>query len=162
MRRKDREVTDIKGIEEILLQCKTCHVAMVDDGAPYVVPLSYGYKLFDGNVLELYFHSALVGRKINVMKSNSKVCFEMSDEGEMILSENPGKCGYYYASVIGFGEAVFIEDTDEKCEALAVMFKHQTGRDVRLNAEQANTVCVFKIVSTDFTGKRNTKPGSAD
>ena len=36
MRRKDREVTDIKGVEEILLLCKTCHVAMVDDGAPYV------------------------------------------------------------------------------------------------------------------------------
>jgi len=41
MRRKDREITDINGIEEILLQCKTCHVAMVDDGTPYVVPLSY-------------------------------------------------------------------------------------------------------------------------
>jgi nitroimidazol reductase NimA-like FMN-containing flavoprotein (pyridoxamine 5'-phosphate oxidase superfamily) len=40
MRRKDREVTDIFGIEEILLQCKTCHVAMVDEGLPYVVPLS--------------------------------------------------------------------------------------------------------------------------
>jgi len=40
MRRKDREVTDINEIEEILNQCKTCHVAMVDSGAPCVVPLS--------------------------------------------------------------------------------------------------------------------------
>jgi nitroimidazol reductase NimA-like FMN-containing flavoprotein (pyridoxamine 5'-phosphate oxidase superfamily) len=45
MIRKDREVTDINSIEEILKQCKTCHVAMVDDGLPYVVPLSYGYKI---------------------------------------------------------------------------------------------------------------------
>jgi len=40
MRRKDKEVTCIGGIEEILLKCKTCHVAMIDDGLPYVVPLS--------------------------------------------------------------------------------------------------------------------------
>ena len=43
MRRKEREVTEINEIEKILLQCKTCHVAMVDDGMPYVVPLSYFY-----------------------------------------------------------------------------------------------------------------------
>jgi nitroimidazol reductase NimA-like FMN-containing flavoprotein (pyridoxamine 5'-phosphate oxidase superfamily) len=29
IRRKDREVTNIVEIEKILLQCKTCHVAMV-------------------------------------------------------------------------------------------------------------------------------------
>ena len=38
MRRKDREVTNINEIEKILFQCKTCHVAMVKDGTPYVVP----------------------------------------------------------------------------------------------------------------------------
>jgi len=154
MRRKDREITDINGIEEILLQCKTCHVAMVDDGAPYVVPLSYGYRILGGNTLELYFHSALEGRKLDILKRCNKVCFEMSYEGVPIHSENPCSSGYYFASVIGFGEAVFIDDLNEKCSALSVMFKHQAGRDVAFSEEQAKNVCVFKIVSTDFTGKK--------
>jgi len=155
MRRKDREVTDVNGIEEILLQCKTCHVAMVDHGIPYVVPLNYGYKILDGNVLELYFHSAFRGRKIDALKRNNRVCFEMSYEGEPIHSEIACNSGYYFASVIGFGDAVFIEDSDEKCSALSIMFNHQAGRDVAFTADQAKNVCVFKIVSTDFTGKKN-------
>ena len=158
MRRKDREITDIDGIEEILLQCKTCHIAMIDGDAPYVVPLSYGYRFLGGGMLELYFHSAHEGKKIDILKRNSKVCFEISYEGEPVFSENPCNSGYYFASVIGFGEAVFIDTAKEKCEALSVMFKRQTGRDTLFTAEQAESVCVFKIVSTNFTGKKKPRP----
>ena len=158
MRRKDREITDIIDIEEILLRCKTCHVAMVDGDAPYVVPLSYGYKLLDGCTLELYFHSALEGRKLDVLKRNSKVCFELSYEGEPVHAETPCDSGYFFASVIGFGEAVFLEDVDEKCNALSVMVKHQMGKDVTFANAQAKNVCVFKIVSTDYTGKKKPRP----
>ena len=157
MRRKDREVTDIKEIEEILLQCRTCHVAMVDDGMPYVVPLSYGYQILDGNVLELYFHSATEGKKLNILRKNSKVCFEMTYEEAPFLADIPCKSGVYFASVIGYGNAVFIDDADEKCEALSIMFQHQTGKNVIFTAEQTENVCVFKIVSSDFTGKRKQK-----
>ncbi|MDP4094583.1 MAG: pyridoxamine 5'-phosphate oxidase family protein, partial [Bacillota bacterium] len=38
MRRKDREVSDINEIENIIEKCKVCHLAMVDKGLPYVVP----------------------------------------------------------------------------------------------------------------------------
>ena len=154
MRRKDREVTDIKGIEEILSMCKTCHVAMVDDGKPYIVPLSYGYRIIDGSVLELFFHSAFEGRKLDILRKDANVCFEISYEGEPVNSEDPCNAGYYYASLIGFGTVEFIEDSvEQKCEALSIMFKQQTDRDVQFNDAQAGTVCVFKIVSTDFTGK---------
>ena len=154
MRRNDREVTDIGGIEEILKMCKICRLAMVDDGMPYVVPLNFGYTILDGNVLELYFHSALEGRKLDVLRRNNKVCAEISHEGEPLYAEVPCKSGTYYSSVIGFGEATIIEDVDEKCKALAVLFKHQADREVTFTAEQAATVCVFKVVSTDFTGKQ--------
>ena len=158
MRRKDREITDIDGIEEILLQCKTYHVAMIDGDTPYLVPLSYGYKFLDDGVLELYFHSALEGRKLDVLKRNNKVCFEISSEGEPVHSETPCNSGYYFSSVIGFGEAVFIDDAKEKCKALSVMFKHQSSKDTIITAEQAEGVCVFKIVSADFTGKKKPRP----
>lgn len=54
LRRKDREVKDIEDINNIIKECKTCHIAMVDDGMPYVIPLSFGYEIID-DVLSLYF-----------------------------------------------------------------------------------------------------------
>ena len=158
MRRKDREVTDINGIEEILRRCKTCHVAMIDGGSPYVVPLSYGYRILTDNVLELYFHSALQGKKLDVLKSNNAVCFEMAHEGEPVQSDTPCNSGYYYSSIIGFGQVVFIEEVAEKCKALSFMFSHQFGSEVIFTDEQAQSVCVFKVVSKDFTGKKKPRP----
>ena len=160
MRRKDREIKNIKEIEEILLSCKTCHVAMVDDGAPYIVPLSYGYKICDDKRLELYFHSALTGKKLDILKKNNQVCFEIAYEGEPIITDNPCNSGYYFASIIGYGEVVFIDDVDNKCEALSILFKHQSGKDVVFTAAQTGNICVYKINSSCFTGKRKSKPTS--
>ena len=157
MRTKDREITNITDIKEILDSCKTCHVAMVDKGEPYLVPLSYGYWL-EGNTLTLYFHSAKEGRKLDVWHVNNKVCFEICREGEPVHAETPCNSGYYYSSLIGRGEVVFIEDSQEKSRALGLMFEHQTGKKVDFSVQQTQTVCVFKITAADFTGKRKAKP----
>jgi len=158
MRRKDREVKGWEGIEDIILRCRTCHLAMVDGGMPYVVPLSFGYRLMGGGTLELYFHSAREGRKMDILRRDNRVCFALSDEGAPLFADTPCDSGYYYSSVIGNGEAVFIDDPVEKCEALSFMFRHQSGRDVVFTPEQADAVCVYKVVSTDFTGKRKLGP----
>ena len=157
MRRSDREVKDRKGIEEILLKCRTCHVAMVDDGSPYIVPLSYGYKFTETGVLELYFHSALDGKKLDILRKNNKVCFEISDDGEPVSSESPCNRGYYYSSIIGFGEVVFITDPEEKCKSLSMIVMHHAKISIEYNESQAENVCVYKIVSSDFSGKKKTK-----
>lgn len=157
MRRKDREVSSREDIAQIMDMCKTCHLAMIDGDRPYIVPLSYGYSFTDAGVLELYFHSALEGKKLDVLRKNNKVCFELSREGELTGGEDSCNYGYYYASVIGQGEVVFLSDTGDKCSALSVLFRHQTGRDAEFNEKQVQNVCVFKIVSADYTGKMKRK-----
>ena len=157
MRRTDREVRDISEMEGILRQCKTCHVAMVDAGRSYVVPLSFGYRL-EGGALTLYFHSAHEGRKLDILRQGPEVCFEISREGEPATPETPCNSGYYYASVIGTGSAVFLDDVNEKCAALSAIVRHQSGSEAAFTRAQADTVCVFQIVSTEFTGKRKAKP----
>ena len=57
MRRKDREVSNLEEIKSIIEKCKVCHLAMVDKGLPYVIPLNFGYKIED-NLLVLFIHSA--------------------------------------------------------------------------------------------------------
>lgn len=158
MRRKDREVTDIEQIKEILNNCKTCRLAMVDEGMPYVIPLSYGYEVKE-ETLTLYFHSAKAGRKIDILHKNNAVCFEISLEGKPIYAEKtPCNSGYYFSSVHGFGNAVFLDDVNEKCDALTCLMKQQSNIDVSFTPEQTDKVCVFKVVSVGFTGKRKLCP----
>ena len=159
MRRKDREVTDLEGIRSIVGRCKTCHVAMLDGETPYVLPLSFGYELRDG-VLTLYFHSAKAGRKLDVLRRNNRVGFSMCREGEPVLGENPCNSGYYYESVLGLGTVAFVDDATEKCCALSLLMERQAGRRIAFTQAQADTVCVFKIVSTDFSGKRKPRPAA--
>jgi len=157
MRRKDREVSNMEDIRGIIEKCKVCHLAMADRGLPYVVPLSFGYKI-DGDVLTLYFHSAKTGHKIDILRDNSAVCFEMACECKLGLVENPCNSGYFYESVLGFGQAGFVENDDEKCEALTLLMKQQANQDFVFTIQQADTVCVFKVISSDFTGKRKPQP----
>ena len=157
MRRKDREVTDTETIEEIIKACKTCHLAMVDEGKPYVVPLNFGYEL-DTDKLTLYFHSAKEGKKLDILHKNSSICFDIASEGMPIHAESPCNCGYYFSSIIGMGTVEFIEDTKEKCKALSLLMKHQADRDVEFNEAQVNSVCVYKVSTSDYSGKKKQMP----
>ena len=44
MRRKDREVTDLNQIFDIVSRCSVAHVGMTEHGKPYVVALNFGYE----------------------------------------------------------------------------------------------------------------------
>lgn len=156
MRRKDREIIDVNKIVSVLDMCKTASVAMADKGMPYVVPLSYGYELKD-NTLVLFFHCAKEGRKLDILKNNNNVCFTIFNEGEPVQAETPCNSGYYYTSIIGNGNVEFIEDAADKRYALSKMFEHQSGKCIEFTETQADTVCVFKIVANNYTGKQKAK-----
>lgn len=154
MRRNDREVKAINDIIEIIEMCKTCHVAMIDGDIPYVLPLSFGYEFID-DALILYFHSAKEGRKIDILNRNNKVCYEMCFEGDTVfVKDTPCKSGCFYSSIVGTGKVEFISDVQEKCHGLSLLMERQTNASVEFNQNQANSVCVFKIISKDFIGKR--------
>ena len=173
MRRKDREVLGDENIAKIIEQCTTVHVAMTDDAdasIPYVIPLSFGYNLNSG-VLELYFHCAHVGKKLDCIRKNPNVAFSMCIENRIeIHEETYCKSGRFYASVVGQGKAEIVEDIAEKCRGLSLLMERQAAGSAQhpnfahstqstsphkfeFTPEQAATVTVFKITSTSFTGK---------
>ena len=170
MRRKDREVLGDENIVKIIEQCTTCHIAMVDDadaGMPYVIPMSFGYSLKDG-ALELYFHCAHVGKKLDCIRKNPNVAFSMCIENRIEIHEDVYcKSGRFYASVVGQGKAEIVEDSAEKCRGLSLLMERQAAGASQLmhaaphkfefTPAQAAAVTVFKITSTNFTGKA--KPG---
>lgn len=152
MRRKDREVTDMNELIKIIDQCKVCRIAMEDKDGLYIVPMNFGYT-YEDNQLVLYFHSAMEGRKITALKDNYDVCIEMDCEHRLITGVEACQYSYAYKSIIGNGEALFIDDVVEKKTAMSILMKHQTGKDFSLDDRMVKGVSVFKIIVHSFTGK---------
>ena len=84
MRRKDREITDFNEIIEIIKKCDVCRIAMNDGDFPYMVPLNFGLDIQDGQAY-LYFHAALEGKKLDLLKKDNRVTFEMDCGHNFIL-----------------------------------------------------------------------------
>ncbi len=127
MRRKDREITDNTTIDSFIQKCHCIRLGLVDSGKAYVVPLNFGFTHNDDKRV-FYFHGAKEGKKINLMKDNPHVSFEM-DTG-YTLTEGPNACDYActFQSIMGEGKASFIEDFDEKRAALNEIMKKETGK----------------------------------
>lgn len=151
MRRKDKEVTDKKIIDKILSESEFCRIAIHDDEYPYLVPLNYGLK---DNAL--YFHSAAEGKKIDLLKKNSKVCFEIEHTAETVLGEQPGKSTTKYLTVIGFGNIEFITDAEEKKKGLDIIMSHY-GRteNNEYNESHVKSVVILKLTIAEITAKKS-------
>ncbi len=152
MRRKDREVTEISELIQIIDKCKVCRIAMQDKDGLYIVPMNFGYT-FENNQLVLYFHTANNGRKIDALKENNDVCFEMDCEHSLITADIPCKYGYSFKSIIGNGKAVFANDVKEKKSALFEIMKHQTEQEFSFDDGMVNRASVFKIIVHNYSGK---------
>ncbi len=150
MRRKDRELTNLAEIEEILKKAFVCHLGLTDGFMPYVVPMNYGYE--EGHI---YLHGAAKGKKIDLIKKNNQVCFEMETFDSKIIKEAEEPCdwGTVFRSVIGFGTATILEDKDEKTKALNVILKPHDGRTFSFPDKMLEATAVIDITITEMTGK---------
>ncbi len=153
MRRKDRQITEIESIRAILDKAKVLHLAMIDGARPYVVPMNYGYALADGR-LTLYLHGAKEGRKLDVLQQNDRVAFVLeTDVSPVSGGDIPCKYGEAYASVMGEGTAVLLDDPVQKIEALQILMKTQTGREFAFTPAMAESVAVIRVNVDSFTAK---------
>lgn len=150
MRRKEREITDRAAIDEILGRATICRLGLADDGEPYVVPLCFGY---DGEAL--FFHSATSGRKIDMIGRNSRVCFEVDVDQEIV--EAAEACGWTmkYRSVIGFGRARFIDDPVEREEGLHTLMRHYSDEAFTMARGAMAKTLVIKVEIESMTGKES-------
>ena len=151
MRQKNREIKDINKIAEVIDACEVCRIAINGGEYPYIVPLNFGYEM--GEKLVLYFHSALEGMKIDLIKKNNKVSFEMDTAHELYSEESRGYCTFRYKSVIGTGEIYFIEDEEEKENALQKIMDHYHMEDFPWSRAAMPRTLVYKLEVRTITGK---------
>ncbi len=152
MRRKEKAVTEKDQIEAILDSAPVCRIAMVDeDGHPYLVPLCFGYA--DNT---LFFHCATEGRKLEILRQNSRVCFEAETDVSVLAGTKPCGWGLAYRSVIGYGNAEFLTDPADRRQALDTIMRHYAGDGTWDYPDAAlEKTLVFRVRIDTMTGKRS-------
>jgi len=157
MRRKDREVTNIDDILCVVGKANILHLGLFDDGYPYIVPLHFGYE-FAKERFVFYMHSAREGHKLDLIRANPNVCVQLECDVDLVSGGDvPCKYGSTFASLIGRGQAEILTDCQEKCYALSLLMRHQTGKEFAITDQMASTVEIIKVVVFSFTAKSRPK-----
>ena len=157
MTKRERQITDPKQIEAILDASKVLHLGLAVDNEPYVVPLNYGYTMEDGKLV-IYLHGAQRGKKLDMIRSNPRVFFEMDCDRVPFDGVMPCQYGMVYSSIMGRGLAHIVEDVEEKKKAMTILMKTQTGKDFTFEDRLVSMVAVIRIVVAEYTAKHRPLP----
>lgn len=152
MQKKERKINDKNKIREILLKGKYVTISMCRRDEPYIITLSYG---FDEAQNALYFHSANLGLKLDILKENSNVCATIIED----LGYINGACSHKYRSVVFWGNMTIINELGEKKHAFDVLLDHLEENPNKLkkrffkNEKSYEDTCIMRLDIVRVTGK---------
>jgi nitroimidazol reductase NimA-like FMN-containing flavoprotein (pyridoxamine 5'-phosphate oxidase superfamily) len=145
-------------IIQFLNEEQTGRISSIDkNGYPQIIPMNF---VLINNIV--YMHSHIRGEKLDNVKRNSKVGFEVDRNLEFLPSyffdpNDASLADTLYISVVIKGEAVIVSDSTEKALALnALMKKYQPEgkyEPMRENMQVLNEVVVIKIIPKEMNGK---------
>ncbi|AJZ75130.1 pyridoxamine 5'-phosphate oxidase family protein [Candidatus Nitrosotenuis cloacae] len=152
---------EIKSEEKIAQFLNEEHVGRIasldQDGFPQIIPMNFA---FVNGVI--YMHSHTRGEKLDNIKANPKVGFEVDKELEFLPSyfsspTDASQADTLYISVVIKGDGIIINDKEEKTLALnALMEKYQPeGKYERLAPEMhvVDEVAIIKVIPKTMRGK---------
>ena len=157
MTKRERQITDPQQIAHILDTGMVLHLGLSVNDEPYVVPMNYGYVWEEGKLV-LYLHSATRGRKLDMLRTNPRVFFEIDCDRMPFEGRVPCQYGLVYSSIMGRGTARIIEDVEEKKKAMTILMKTQTGKDFSFEDRLVSIVAVIRIDVAEFTAKHRPLP----
>jgi hypothetical protein len=153
MRRSDREISDLKDVEAIINNSDVCRVALANDNIPYVVTMNFGYLSFPERLL--YFHCAPAGKKLEMIRKNNYVCFEMDTDHQIMKGEKECEWGMKFSSVVGYGKIFIVEEKEEKLSGMNSIMSHYGAEEPFSYDEKvfSHTV-ILRLEITEMTGKK--------
>ncbi|HAT54968.1 MAG TPA: flavin-nucleotide-binding protein [Lactobacillus sp.] len=161
MRRSKRAVTDLTKIKTILQQSHIVHTAINTGDFPYVVPTNYGFDMSDDGQLALYIHGAPAGRKVDLLKHDNRIGFEIDDGGQLMptKSTEASHNSWLYHSIIGSGYAQQLTDINDKLYALQRVLVHETGHEwTNIDPHDVEYVNVYQIDVKEYKAKQHEAP----
>jgi nitroimidazol reductase NimA-like FMN-containing flavoprotein (pyridoxamine 5'-phosphate oxidase superfamily) len=152
MQKKEREIKEKNRIEEILKRGKYVTISMCRKNEPYITTLSYG---FDKVQKALYFHSANLGLKLDILKENPNVCATIIED----LGYISGACSHKYRSTVFWGEMTIIKDLGGKKHGFDVMLNHLEENPSKMkkrffkDEKSYFDTCIMRLDIKKITGK---------
>jgi hypothetical protein len=114
------------------------------------VPLTFA---LDGE--DVVLHSARTGRKIEILRRNPSVCLEVEEGVEVAPAPTACETGMSFRTVVGEGEAEFVEDPAERARLLALWARRYGAPEGPLPEAELARTCVLRIRLRELTGKRS-------
>jgi nitroimidazol reductase NimA-like FMN-containing flavoprotein (pyridoxamine 5'-phosphate oxidase superfamily) len=151
MRRLDKQITDPELLNTILEKSAICRLGLVENAEAYIVPVNYAYS--DGVI---YIHSAHEGRKMSIIRTNSRVSFEMELMHEIVESQIP--CGWTakYRSVMGKGTITIDDNPASKKQGLdLIMRKYGATMELNYDEKALSRMTILKLEIETITGKQS-------
>ena len=152
------EIKSKEKVIEFLSSQETGRIASIDDnGFPQIIPMNF---VFINDAV--YMHSHIRGEKLDNIKRNQKVGFEVDKSLEFLPSyfsdpTDASLADTLYISVVIKGNASIISDKEEKTNALnGLMEKYQPEggyEPIRSDMDVLKGVEVIKIVPESLRGK---------
>ncbi|MGX4686965.1 pyridoxamine 5'-phosphate oxidase family protein [Vagococcus sp. JNUCC 83] len=164
MRRTKDQVSDETEILKIVDSAHYIHLGLHDKNSlyPYVVTTDYGYEYIDG-VLTIYTHGAPAGRKLELIKENPHVGFNI--EVDTSLWEPKEERDYNfttnYKSVIGTAIAEILTDPKDKAHGLTLLINRETDEtfsDEKYDSHDLEYVQVTKYTVQHLSAKHHFRP----
>lgn len=154
MRRKDREVVDRDALLAIIERADACRLGFAVGDLPYIVTLNFGYE-WEGESLRLYFHCAREGRKLDMMRANPRVCFELDVDHELVTGPRPCDYSMRFGSIVGYGELREVPDEAGRREGLDRVMRHcgWVG-EAAYDAGALGATAVLALRVDEISGKR--------
>ena len=157
MTKRELQITDLHEIRNILDTASVLYLGLCANNEPYVVPMNYGYTMEEGK-LTLYLHSAVKGKKLDMIRSNPNVFFALDCGRTPFEGKVACQYGLSYSSVMGQGTACIVDDVEEKKQAMSILMKTQTEKDFTFEDRLVSIVAVIRIDVAEFTAKHRPLP----
>ncbi|WP_040405985.1 pyridoxamine 5'-phosphate oxidase family protein [Amycolatopsis nigrescens] len=154
-RKKDRAATDRTALYEILDEALVCHLGLVLDGAPVVLPTGYGR---DGDLL--YVHGSTGSGNMRAAATGLDVCVTVTLVDAVVYTRSINNHSLNYRSAVVHARAKPVTERAEKLHALRVLTDHlapgswEHARDV--NEKELAAVAVLGLELTEASVKMRT------
>jgi len=146
-----REISNEAELLEIIKSCQWCHLAMMDtDGSPYVIPMNFGFR-----DRVIYMHGAQHGKKIIALRQHPAVCINFSTDHLLRYQNEEVACSWSmkYRSVLVYGNAEFITETEEKIAALNIIMAQYSDKAFQFNPPSIREVNVWQVIIEKIEGR---------
>jgi nitroimidazol reductase NimA-like FMN-containing flavoprotein (pyridoxamine 5'-phosphate oxidase superfamily) len=144
-------------IHSILDEAPVCHVGFVVDGRPFVIPTLH-VRVGD----RLYMHGSPGSRMLKAMAAGIEVCITVTLVDGLVLARSAFHHSMNYRSVVVFGVAQAVDDSEEKTRVLHALSEHLVPgrwRDIRGPAPgELKATSVLSLPIDEASAKVRTGP----